>query len=92
LAFTRLARREKEISRAVADDTLGASGAAVKPWKSIVMGNRPYIPCMSPVKLGQQQMALWRFFRSLRVSELFDSDILKQPLLKLFFSCIVINN
>jgi hypothetical protein len=28
---TRIARREKAISRAVADDTLGASGAAVKP-------------------------------------------------------------
>ena len=52
---TRIARREKAISRAVADDTLGASGAAVKPWKSIVMGGSPYIPCMSPVKLGVWQ-------------------------------------
>jgi hypothetical protein len=46
MSFSRLARREKEISRAVADDTLGASGAAVKPWKSIVTGASPYIPCM----------------------------------------------
>ncbi len=29
-------RKEKAISRAVADDTLGGSGAAVKPWESIV--------------------------------------------------------
>jgi hypothetical protein len=50
MSFTRIARREKAISRAVADDTLGASGAAVKPCKSVVTGNRPYIPCMSPVK------------------------------------------
>jgi hypothetical protein len=46
MSFSRLARREKEKCRAVADDTLGASGAAVKPWKSIVMGVSPYIPCM----------------------------------------------
>jgi len=46
MSFSRLARREKAISRAVADDTLGASGAAVKPWKSIVMGVSPYKSCM----------------------------------------------
>jgi hypothetical protein len=36
MSFTRLARREKEISRAIADDTLGGSSAAVKPCHSIV--------------------------------------------------------
>jgi hypothetical protein len=36
MSFTRLARREKAESRAVADDTLGGSGAAVKPCNSIV--------------------------------------------------------
>jgi hypothetical protein len=31
MSLNRLAQRENEKSRAVADDTLGASGAAVKP-------------------------------------------------------------
>jgi hypothetical protein len=59
LACTRLARREKASSRAVADDTLGASGAAVKPWKSIVTGNRPYLPCKSPVILERVKKYFW---------------------------------
>jgi hypothetical protein len=46
MSFSRLARREKENCRAVADDTLGASRAAAEPKISIVTGVSPYIPCM----------------------------------------------
>ena len=30
---------------------MGASGAAAKPWKSVVTGVSPYIPCMLAVKV-----------------------------------------
>ena len=37
---------ERDYVGRLADDTLGASGAAVKPWKSIVTGGSPYKPCL----------------------------------------------
>jgi hypothetical protein len=32
MSLNRLAHREEEKSRPLSDDTLGTSGAAVKPW------------------------------------------------------------
>jgi hypothetical protein len=47
---TRLARREKALSRAIADDTLGEVVVRRLSRKSrVVAGGRPYIPCMLPV-------------------------------------------
>jgi hypothetical protein len=51
MSFTRLAHREKEYCRAVADDTLGARGAAVKPCNSIVGQIAPtYHVCRQSLK------------------------------------------
>jgi hypothetical protein len=65
---TRLARREKASSRAVADDTLGASGAAVKPQKSIVTGGTP----LHTMYVGRM-MGAHRFFGKRSMCYLRDS-------------------
>lgn len=70
VSFSRLALREKATSRAVADDTLGASGAAVKPWKSIVGQIAPTYHVCGPCFGGTVVAARVHFMDSCEVANI----------------------
>ena len=56
MSLNRLAQREKEKSRSIADDTLGGRGAAVKPCHSIVGRIAPTYHVCRPLERGYGQI------------------------------------